>query len=70
MLASVGAVKAYRTPIVKFNPRKLPAGYYEYSITLAAATNPKRTTTLTSKPFRVGSPASPGTLAKAGRRRT
>ncbi len=56
VLASVGVVKAYRTPIVTFNPRRLPAGYYEYSITLAAATNPKRTTTLTSKPFRVGSP--------------
>ena len=56
VLASAGTVKAYRTPIVKFNTRTLPAGYYAYSITLAAATNPQRTTTLTSKPFRVGSP--------------
>jgi hypothetical protein len=56
VLASSGTVKAYRAPVVKFNPRTLPAGYYEYSITLAAATNPKRTTTLTSKPFQVGSP--------------
>ncbi len=56
VLASVGAVRAYRTPIVKFRPRTLPPGYYEYSITLAAATNPTRTTTLTSKPFSVGSP--------------
>ena len=56
VLASVGTVKAYRTPTVKFNPRTLPVGYYEYSITLAAATNPKRTTTLRSQPFRVGSP--------------
>ncbi len=47
----MGAVRAYRSPIVKFSPRTLPPGYYEYSITLAAATNPTRTTTLTSKPF-------------------
>ena len=60
VLASAGTVKAYRTPTVKFNTRTLPAGYYAYSITLAAATNPQRTTTLTSKPFRVGSPKAPG----------
>jgi hypothetical protein len=64
VLASAGAFKAYRRPLVKFDPRALPAGYYDYSITLAAATNPKRTTTLTSKPFRVGSPG-----LKAARKR-
>jgi hypothetical protein len=37
----------------------LPPGYYQFSITLTAATNLERTTKLQSKPFRVG--GSPGT---------
>ncbi len=54
-----GGAKAYRSPLVKFTGRTLPPGSYDYRITLAAATNPERTTTLTSKPFVVGFPLRP-----------
>jgi hypothetical protein len=63
VLASSGRLRAYAKPIVKFNPRRLPPGFYQFSITLTAATNPERTTKLRSKPFRVVA-ARPG-VAKA-----
>jgi hypothetical protein len=53
VLASSGRVRAYANPVVKFNPRRLPPGYYQFSITLTAATNTERTTKLQSKPFKV-----------------
>jgi hypothetical protein len=53
VLVANGRLRAYSKPVVKFNPRTLPPGYYRFSITLAAATNPERTTTLRSKPFKV-----------------
>jgi hypothetical protein len=59
VLRTLGRLKAYAKPLVRFNPKRLPAGYYAFSITLAAATNPQRTTTLRSKPFAVGAPRSP-----------
>jgi len=65
VLSAVGNLHAYFRPLVKFNGQLLPAGSYQYAITLTAATNPRRTTTLTSKPFNVGTPSTgkgkPGT---------
>jgi hypothetical protein len=66
MLSAAGSANAYSKPLVKFNPRSLPAGTYRYRITLAAATNPQRTTTLTSKPFKVARPS--GAVASRRRR--
>jgi hypothetical protein len=56
VLTTVGKVRAYHTPVVRFNAQTLPAGHYAFSITFAAATNPQRTTTLNSRPFAVGTP--------------
>jgi hypothetical protein len=60
-LTTVGGANAYARPIVTFDPRTLPPGTYRYRITLTAATNPQRKTTLTSRPFKVvGAPISKG----------
>ncbi len=55
--STVGVLKAYYKPLVKFPGRRLQPGYYVYGITLAATANPERTTTLVSKAFKVGKPA-------------
>jgi hypothetical protein len=66
VLFVVGNLSAYSKPLVKFNGQTLPVGFYQYSVTLAAKTNPQRTTMLTSRPFKVGAPAaSSATVAKA-----
>ncbi len=52
-----GTAKAYFKPGLHFtSPKPLATGYYQFTIVLKAATNPSRTTTLTSKTFKVGSP--------------
>jgi hypothetical protein len=52
-----GTAKAYFKPGLNFKtPKPLAIGYYQFSIALKAAANPSRTTTLTSKTFKVGSP--------------
>jgi hypothetical protein len=48
-------VKANLTPLVRFNGKALHAGHYEYTVTLAAATDSQRTTTLVSRRFLVRS---------------
>lgn len=57
-----GTAKAYYKPGLNFKAAKpLPAGTYQFSVVLKAATNPNRTTTLTSKTFTVGgAAAAPG----------
>jgi hypothetical protein len=55
MLRATGKVKANSTPVVRFNGKALPAGHYAYTVTLAAATDPHRTTTLVSRRFLVRS---------------
>jgi hypothetical protein len=53
-----GLAHAYFRPGLRFTAKKpLPVGYYRISIVLRAATNPLRSTTLTSKSFTVGKPA-------------
>jgi hypothetical protein len=54
VLRAAGAAKAYWTPKVKFRSRTLTAGWYVYGVRIAAETNPKRTSTFVSRPFRVG----------------
>jgi hypothetical protein len=52
-----GTAKAYFKPGLNFKASKpLAAGFYQFTIVLKAATNPSRTTTLTSKTFKVGTP--------------
>jgi hypothetical protein len=48
-----GAVHAYRKPPVSL-PARIPDGRYRIRVVLAAATNPARTTTVTSAVFTVG----------------
>jgi hypothetical protein len=60
VLSVAGNLSADHKPLVKFDAQLLPPGAYRYGVRLAAATNPLRTTTLTSKPFEVGA----GTSAK------
>jgi len=53
-----GTAKAYFKPGLNFKLLKaLPNGTYQLSVVLKAATNPNRTTTLTSKTFTVGTPS-------------
>jgi hypothetical protein len=62
-VASVtGAAKASYRPGLNFKlPAPLPVGCYQFGIVVRAATNPSRTTSLTSKTFVVGTPVtSPG----------
>jgi hypothetical protein len=60
-----GTAKAYFKPGLNFrSPRPLATGYYQVAIALKAATNPSRTTTLTSKTFQVGKPGGSGAKAK------
>jgi hypothetical protein len=55
-----GTAKASYRPGLNFKlPAPLPAGCYQFGIVLKAATNPARTTTLTSKTFLVGTVAAP-----------
>jgi hypothetical protein len=70
VLAVSGWLRAYLKPVVKFNPRTLPAGYYEFTIVLAAATNPQRTTSLHSRPFAVGGPSGAKPLRPVRTRRS
>jgi hypothetical protein len=59
-----GTAKAYYKPGLNFKSAKpLLPGYYQVGISLKAATNPSRTTTLTSSVFKVGTLG--GTTAKA-----
>jgi hypothetical protein len=52
-----GTAQAYFRPGLNFKTRKpLATGYYRFSVVLKAVTNPLRTTTLTSKVFKVGKP--------------
>jgi hypothetical protein len=55
VLRATGTAKAYRRPRVKFPGRLLKPGWYVYGVRLAAEVNAKRTSTFTSRPFRVGS---------------
>ena len=60
-----GTAKAYFKPGLHFTSSKpLAAGYYQFSVVLKAVTNPSRTTTLTSRAFKVGSPAAGGKAGK------
>ena len=52
-LRIAGKVKANLASLVRFNGKALPAGHYEYTVTLAAATDPQRSTTLVSRRFLV-----------------
>jgi hypothetical protein len=53
-----GLAHAYVRPGLRFTAKKpLPVGYYRISIVLRAATNPLRSTILTSRSFTVGKPA-------------
>ena len=52
-----GLAKAYYKPGLKFPLKKLAAGSYQFQVVLKAATNPSRTTTLTSSTFTVGKAA-------------
>lgn len=66
-----GTAKAYFKPGLHFtSPRPLAAGFYQFSILLKAATNPARTTTLTSRVFKVGSPAGGKTTSKGKKGKT
>ena len=51
-----GVAKAYFKPGLHFTNLKLAAGTYQFQIVLTAATNPSRSTTLTSSTFTVGTP--------------
>ena len=53
VLARDGCIKEYWSPLVRFDARRLRPGYYVYAVQVAATMNPARTTTFTSKPFRV-----------------
>ncbi len=58
-VASVkGSVRAYRTPPIAFRPGIRP-GRYRVRVVVAAATNPARTTVLTSRVFTIGRPKRP-----------
>jgi hypothetical protein len=57
-----GTVQAYRRPMVKFTGPFAP-GMYTLQIVLRAATNPSRTTTLTSRSFTIGTT---GLVCKTG----
>ncbi|MGZ4152479.1 MAG: hypothetical protein ACXVP3_08540, partial [Actinomycetota bacterium] len=48
-----GRLRAYRRPPITFTGL-IPSGRYRIVVVVAAATNPARTTTLTSKVFAVG----------------
>jgi hypothetical protein len=55
-----GAAKASYRPGLNFKlPAPLPVGCYQFGIVVRAATNPSRTTSLTSKTFLVGTPTGP-----------
>ena len=52
-----GTAQAYFRPGLNFKSAKpLTTGYYRFGVVLKAVTNPARTTTLTSKVFKVGKP--------------
>jgi hypothetical protein len=52
-----GTARASYKPGLNFKTtRPLAPGYYQYAVELKAATNPSRTTTLTSKTFTIGNP--------------
>jgi hypothetical protein len=67
-LTTQGTAHAYWKPLAKLPPKAMQAGWYVYTLQLAAAVNPSRTTLLTSKPFAVGKPAGApaGKGAKSG----
>ncbi len=54
VLSTSGLIKAYFSPLVKFNAQTLKPGFYVYAIRMSAAMNPGRTSFFVSKPFRVG----------------
>jgi len=56
----VGLAKAYYNLRLGFPTRGLAAGTYQFQIVLTAATNPNRTTTLTSPTFTLGTPSGSG----------
>ncbi|HEY6962253.1 MAG TPA: hypothetical protein VI408_10225 [Gaiellaceae bacterium] len=58
-----GSLQAYYKPGIKIQG-PFPPGTYMIQIVLKAATNPSRTTTLTSKPFTIGTPAKPARTTK------
>ncbi len=60
----VGLANAYYKPRLGFATRTLPAGTYQFQIGLTAATNPSRTTTLTSPTFTLGSSSGKGHAVK------
>ena len=66
-----GTAKAYFKPALHFtSPKPLPGGTYQFTIVLRAATNPARTTTLTSNTFKVGNPGSAASKPKTGGNKT
>jgi hypothetical protein len=70
VLSTKGRLRAYAKPVVKFDPKALlRPGFYEFSVTLAAATNPARTTTLHSRPYRNGAAPAPQGPARLCRSR-
>ncbi|MFL5954604.1 MAG: hypothetical protein ACJ76I_10900 [Gaiellaceae bacterium] len=66
----IGTAQANYRPGLHFVLRKpLRVAYYQFTVVLKAVTNPSRTTTLTSKTFRVGKPTSAAKKRKAKPRR-
>jgi hypothetical protein len=53
ILSQNGRLREYSTRLVRFDSQRLRPGYFAYAVRLAAAMNPARTSTFTSKPFRV-----------------
>jgi hypothetical protein len=53
VLRAGGSAAAYRTKLVRLSGRALKPGSYVFGVRIEAETNPKRTATLVSRPFRV-----------------
>jgi hypothetical protein len=56
VLTAHGTSHAYFKPLALLPGKAVPAGWYAYTLQLAAAVNPTRTTSFISKPFAVGKP--------------
>jgi hypothetical protein len=60
VLTAQGTSHAYFKPLAKLSGKALATGWYAYTLQLAAAVNPTRTSSFVSKPFAVGKPATSG----------
>ena len=59
VLTAAGSAHAYFKPLLKLPAKPEKAGWYAYTLQLAAAVDPSRTTSFASKPFAVGKPGAP-----------